>query len=133
MSRCSHLLSGSLQICTSPQCISTRFSASFILLKESSALFFVCLQSSVCVCVWSGEYDVSSAALCPWVMEQRAICLSGRPSVRTLRSYQCVSPANEKLAGTPLQPLKWMTSLRGGGCRAHLAPPSLFFSVSFPF
>lgn len=86
------------------------------------------------LCVWSGEYDVSSAALCPWVMEQRAICLSDRPSVRALRSYQCVSPANEKLAGSLLQPSKWVTSLRGGGCRAHLAHPSLFFFfVSFPF
>lgn len=54
---------------------------------------------------------VSSAALCPCVMEQRAICLSGQPSVHIPRSYQCVSPANEKLAGTLPQPLKWMTSL----------------------
>lgn len=46
------------------------------------------------------------AALRPWVMEQGAICLSGRPSVRILQSYQCVSPANEKLAGTPAAALK---------------------------
>ncbi|CAB1424195.1 unnamed protein product [Pleuronectes platessa] len=51
-------------------------------------------------CVWSGEYDTSTAALCPRIMEQRATCLSAGPSVRFLKSYHCVSPADEKLAGT---------------------------------
>ena len=52
LSVCSHLLFGSLQICRSPRRIATWFSASFILLKASSALFF-CLPAiqRVCVCV----------------------------------------------------------------------------------
>lgn len=98
------MLASLVQICRSPRRVSTRSSASFILLKESSALFF-CLPA-LQLCVWSGECDVPGAALRPWVMEQGAICLSGRPSVRILQPYQCVSPANEKLAGTPAAALK---------------------------
>lgn len=45
------------------------------------------------------EWKVSSAVLYSWVMEQRTICLSGQPFDCIPRSYQCVSPANEKLAG----------------------------------
>lgn len=75
---------------------------------------------------------VSGAELRPWVMERRAICLSGQPSVRFPKSYWCVSPANEKLAGTLLQPLKWMTFLHSKDCCAHSAPDLDFSSMS-PF
>lgn len=113
-----------------PQCNAVLLSASFILsLKESSALFFLLptIQSA-----WAVESMVSGAELRPWVMEWRAICLSGQPSVRFPKSYWCVSPANEKLAGTLLQPLKWMTFLHSKDCRAHSAPDLDFSSMS-PF
>lgn len=99
--------------------------ASFIPLKKSSSLFF---DAKSILCVLSGECGVSSAPLCHRLMERRAICLSEQPSIRVLRSYQCVSPANGKLAGTlPPLLLKWITSPNSRSCWADLSPSSFFY------
>lgn len=68
----------------------------FYSLKRLKCSFSLSLFVCVRVCV---EWKVSSAVLYSWVMEQRTICLSGQPLDCIPRSYECVSPANEKLAG----------------------------------